>query len=246
MLFIDGKKQTISRSVAPEAFDKAVELIKEQKQEELRTMFCDVNTKIAEYAKGIFKIVGNNVYANGETEPAPKLVARKMFEMMQTGLSPEPLKLLNKKMHRNGKGVAAGMDIFSKMDNIPMTTKGNLVLRVGMKKSELNNLLKNYGTVVGAPLKSQGGNVQHDLPVVGYEFQEKNEFVFCLVDPSDIIAYFNGNIRVGRYKILHNFTYEEKSVVEIPLEDLYDLSFDIWEEKQIGTTEKGRIVNPVK
>jgi hypothetical protein len=243
MLFIDGKKQTISRKIAPEAFDKAVEYIKAGKQEELKNMFGDVNTKIADYAKGIFKIVGNNVYAQGESEPAPKLVARKMFEMMQSGMSPEPLKLLNKKMHRNGKGVAAGMDIFSKMDNIPMTTKGNLVLKVGMSRDELKHLLQTHGTVVGSPKNSQGANVQHDLPVVGFDYEEKGEYVYCLVDPSDIIAFFNGNIRVGRYKILQNYTYEDKSVVNVPLEDLFDLSFDIWEEKGQA---KGRLMNKVE
>lgn len=253
MLFIDGKKQTVSRKIAPEAFDEAVKYIKEENHDKLRSMFSNVNEKITEYAKGIFKIVGNNVYAKGEEHtPAPKLVARKLFEMMQLKENPQPLRLLNKKMHRNGNGVVAGMDIFSKMNDIPMTTKGNLVLKVGMDKEQLIDILQTHGTVVGSPLRSNqiyGGNIQHDLPVVGFEFEEKENYVYCLVDPSDIVAYFNGNIRVSRYRLLKKYKREVKPVVNVPFEELYDVSFDIWDERNSNKSnkaKKGKVVNEIQ
>jgi len=234
MVFIDGKRQTISRKIAPEAFDKAVELIKSKDTDRLREMFTDVTKKITEYAKGIFTIKGNNVYANGETEPAPKLVARKMFEMMQLEVNPQPLAFLNKKMQRNGKGVASGMEIFAKLDDIPMTTNGNLVLKVGMDNEQLKELLKTQGTVVGSPLNAgQTKSIQHDLPVCDLNEKELFDFVYCLVDPSDILAFYNGNIRVGRYKLLLDFQYVKSPVITIPLEELYDISFGLWSENQI-------------
>lgn len=246
MLFINGKKQTVSRKVAPEAFDKAVKLIKEKKHEEIVSMFSDVNKKVGDYAKGIFKIVGNKVFAKGENVPAPKLVARKLFEMMNENINPKPLKVLNKKMHRNGNGVAAGMDIFSKMNSIPMTEYGNLVLKVGFTKEQINHTLETKGVVVGSPLGTNPP-IQHDLPVVGYDFKEKDEYVYCLVDPSDIIAFFNGNIRVGRYKILLNYDIEDSSVINVPLEELYDLSFDMWDKQQKSSSfKKGELVNQIQ
>ena len=234
MLFIDGKRSTVSQKVAPEAFEKVVELIKNKDTKGIRNMFSGVNEKIKSYAKGIFTIKGNNVYATGSTEPAPKLVARKMFEMMQVEANPKPLDFLNKKMQRNGKGVAAGMEIFAKLDEIPMTTWGNLVLRVGVDEETINNTLRTQGVVVGNPLNAnnRGGGIQHDLPVCDFAEREIYNFVYCLVDPSDILAFYNGNIRVGRYKILIDFKYEKTPVIKVPLEELYDISFSLWCENQ--------------
>lgn len=237
MLFINGKKQTISRKIAPDSFDKAIKLVKEKKYEEIASMFSNVNERVKRYAKGIFKIEGNKVYAKGQEHiPAPKLVARKLFEMMNLNLNPTPLKYLNKKMYRNGKGIAAGMDIFSKINNIPMTENGNLVIKVGFTTEQLNHTLANKGTVVGSPLGIT--SIQHDLPVVGYDFEDKDEYVYCLVDPSDIIAYFNGNIRVGRYKILQKYEHKEKPVINVPLEELYDISFGLWDKQESKSNSK--------
>lgn len=231
ILFINGKRTTVSRKVAPEAFDKAVELIKAKDEQKLASMFSGVNEKITEYAKGIFEIKGNNVYALGEGTPAPKLVARKMFEMMNTNQSPKPLSYLNKKMQRNGKGVASGMEVFAKLDDIPMTTRGNLVLKVSITQEQLDNALQK-GCVVGTPrgANATGTQSNYDLPVQRYESDDELLTVHCLVDPSDIQAFYLDTIRVGRFKILKNFTYEKSPIIEVPLEELYDIAFDIWSE----------------
>jgi len=235
MLFINGKRTTLSRKVAPEAFDRAVKYIKEKDTEALANMFSNVNEKITEYAKGIFEIKDNNVYAIGEDTPTPKLVARTMFEMMSSNENPEPLLFLNKKMNRNQKGVASGMEVFAKLNNIPMTKKGNLVLKISIDKEKLNDAIKKHGIIIGGPRSSQGynGGVNYDLPVnnISELYDEEMVSIHCLVDPSDIVAFFENTIRVCRFKVLENFIIDEnKAIIEVPHEELYNIAFDIWEE----------------
>lgn len=235
ILFIDGKRQTIARKVAPEAFASAVKFIEEKDTDSIRKMFSNVTEKISKYAQDIFTIKGNDIFAKGSNIPAPKLVARKLFEMMQVDASPKPLLNLDNKMKRNNKGIASGMEVFAKLDGIPMTECGNLVLKVGMSNEDLDKVLQKYGTVVGSPLNSNdNSSVQHDLPICNFEEREIYDFVYCLVDPADIMAFieYNGEIRVGRYKILLDFKFENKPVINVPLEKLYDISYNIWNENQ--------------
>jgi hypothetical protein len=58
---------------------------------------------------------------------------------------------------------------------------------------------------------------------------------YALISPFDIVSFSNGNssqIAISRYKIYDKGDFETlKGIVEVPNENLFDISYNIFEEK---------------
>lgn len=237
IIFIDGKRQVISKGVSPETFEKVCSFMANNDTESIVNIFDNFEQKIKDYLKDYFRIEENQIYLSGksETHNYSKLIIRKASEFMTLKENPIPIQKMANKIRHVSNGVDLGVKIFSEMDNIVLTKNGNFIIKT---YTTLNN-----EKVIGNPINfNNAGNregYRNDYSIsiitkVKKEFLEENEevkIVDVLISPFDITSFGEGEIHVSRYKVVDNFNVAENGLIEIPNEELFDISYELYLEK---------------
>ena len=166
-----------------------------------------------------------------------KLLVRKATEMMSNEVDVKPLYELSKKIFFASKDVSTNANIlFNELSVVGITKNGNLLL-------PLSSSEKCNGQVVGMPLSVSNTNEKIERVVKGntlslllHKKDNKQKVTnYALISPFDIVSFSNGNsseIAISRYKIYDKGDFETlKGIVEVPNENLFDISYNIFEEK---------------
>ncbi len=239
MVFVNGKKQTVSREKSPEFFDIIHKHVIDNNTQELLNLFDNFENKIFDYIKKYFKIENGNVIDCFHNQPNKfsKLIIRKGVEIMSIGEDVEPLYKLSKKIFFSSLDVSEEhYNLFKKVKEIGLTKQGNLLLPITLSE-EVENLKK----VIGEPirvLKSESGVVERKthgntsfcLNLISKESIDEIK-LYALINPFDIISFTMKNqIYVSRFKVYKKEEIKNiKGVVEIKNEKLFEISYDIFE-----------------
>lgn len=236
IIFINGKRQVVSKGVSPETFDRVCEFMNNNDTESIISIFDDFEGKITQYLQGYFRIENGLVFLSGKDKvhSFSKLIVRKASEFMTLKESPLFIQKMANKIRHVSNGVELGVKIFSDMENIVLTKNGNFVIKTYI------DLRKNK--VIGSPIDfnnegvREGRRNDYSIPVITKlkkEFLEEREIETnnVLISPFDIISFGEGEIHVSRYKVINDFQIEKNGLVEMPKEDLYDISYQLYLEK---------------
>lgn len=222
MIFINGEKKTISQKISPEIFNVILEYIKNNQQEKIGEVFNNFDNKISNYLGNLFDIKNNSIFFKDTDKEVlySKLILRKALELLAMNESPEPLIKLSNKIKIKQKFEDKGTKIFQNIKNLIITKNGNLIFHT---KLDNNKQL----TFFGSPINFEERTLSYKLPVVfNYEVEEPNTYI--LINPFDITSFEYTSINVSRYKVLRNFDFENKVVVDIKNEEVFDIPYEIF------------------
>lgn len=240
MVFVNGKKQTISKDKSPEFFNIIHKHIIDNNTQEILNLFDDFENKLFDYIKKYFKVENGDVIDCFHNEPNKfsKLLIRKGIEIMSTGEDVEPLYKLSKKIFFSSIDVSEQYyNLFKEVKEIGLTKQGNLLLPITLSEEE--EVTKK---VIGEPIKvskSEKGDIRRDkynitslsLNLISKESIDEVKF-YALINPFDILSFTMKNqIYVSRFKVYKKEEINNiKGVVEIKNEKLFEISYDIFED----------------
>jgi len=240
MVFVNGKKQTISKEKSPEFFDIIHKYIIDNNTQEILNLFDNFEDKLFDYIKKYFKIENGNVIDCFHNKPNnfSKLLIRKGIELMSTGEDVKPLYKLSKKIFFSSIDVSEGYyNLFKEVKEIGLTKQGNLLLPITLKEEE--EISKK---VIGEPIRIsklengdiirvKNNNTSFSLSLISKQSIDEIKF-YALINPFDIISFTMKNqIYVSRFKVYKKEEIKNiKGIVEIKNEKLFEISYDIFED----------------
>jgi len=227
IVFAEGKRQTISKSVSPEIFNVVLGYVRNNQTDKISEVFNSFDDKLCKYLKDFFKIKNGLLYneENNKQLVYSKLIVRKAVEMMATKISPLPLKKLSEKIEFKENISENGIEVFKKVEKLTITEEGNLIFYTNLLSDKGKETMKDC--LFGSPIDVQNSNNQN-----GYSLTiSKENNTKVLVNPFDIISFTEHSINVSRFKVLDNKKIDD-CIVTIKNEKLFDLSFDIFRENK--------------
>lgn len=226
IVFIEGKRQTISKSVSPEIFDVVLNYIRNNQTDKISEVFNSFDDKICEYLKDFFKVKNGLLYNEEDNKKLvySKLIIRKAVEMMSLKISPLPLKRLSEKIEYKENISENGIEAFKKVEKLTITEEGNLIFYTNFLTDKGKKEMAN--TLYGSPIDINGNNQNGYSLTISRENDTK-----VLVSPFDIISFTDHSINVSRFKVLDNKKIDD-CIVVIKNEKLFDMSFDIFKENK--------------
>lgn len=239
MVFVNGKKQTISKEKSPEFFDIIHKHIIDNNTQEILNLFDNFEDKLFDYIKKYFKIENGNVidYFHNKPNNFSKLIIRKGVELMSTGEDVKPLYKLSKKIFFSSIDVSEDYyNLFKEVKEIGLTKQGNLLLPITLEEEEISK------KVIGEPIrisKLENGDIIRvksnitylSLNLISKQSIDEIKF-YALINPFDIISFtMKNHIYVSRFKVYKKEEINDiKGVVEIKNEKLFEISYDIFED----------------
>lgn len=222
MVFINGEKKTVSQKMSPEIFNVILECIKNNEQDRIGELFNNFDKKISKYLEDLFDIRGQSIFFKGTNDEVlySKLILRKAIELLTMNESPKPLIKLSNKIRTKQKFEDKGVKVFQNIKNFIITKGGNLIFHT--KYTPINNL-----TFYGNPINQNEYNNSVRIQVVfDYETEVPNTYV--LINPFDITSFEHSSINVSRFKILKNIDIQNKTIVDIKNEEVFDMPYEIF------------------
>jgi hypothetical protein len=222
MVFINGEKKTISQKISPEIFNVILDYIKNNQQERIGEVFNNFDSRISNYLGNSFDIKNNSIFFKGTDKEVlySKLILRKALELLAMNESPEPLIKLSNKIKTKQKFEDKGAKIFQNTKNLIITKNGNLIFH-----TKLSN--KSHLTSFGSPINIEGHSPSYKMQVVfNYEVEEPDTYI--LINPFDITSFEYTAINVSRFKVLKNVDIQNKTVVDIKNEEVFDIPYEIF------------------
>jgi hypothetical protein len=240
MVFVNGKKQTISKVKSPEFFDIIHKHIIDNNTQEILNIFDNFENKLFDYIKKYFKVENGDVIDCFHNEPNKfsKLIIRKGVEIMSTGEDVEPLYKLSKKIFFSSIDVSEQYyNLFKEVKEIGLTKQGNLLLPITLSEEEevtkkvIGEPIKVSKLEKGDIIRNAYGNTSLSLNLISKESIDEIKF-YALINPFDIISFTMKNqIYVSRFKVYKKEEINNiKGVVEIKNEKLFEISYDIFED----------------
>lgn len=240
MVFVNGKKQTISKVKSPEFFDIIHKHIIDNNTQEILNIFDNFENKLFDYIKKYFKVENGDVIDCFHNEPNKfsKLIIRKGVEIMSTGEDVEPLYKLSKKIFFSSIDVSEQYyNLFKEVKEIGLTKQGNLLLPITLSEEEevtkkvIGEPIKVSKLEKGDIIRNTYGNTSLSLNLISKESIDEIKF-YALINPFDIISFTMKNqIYVSRFKVYKKEEINNiKGVVEIKNEKLFEISYDIFED----------------
>lgn len=240
MVFVNGKKQTISKDKSPKFFNIIHKHIIDNNTQEILNLFDNFENKLFDYIKKYFKIENGNVIDCFHNEPNKfsKLLIRKGVEIMSTKEDVEPLYKLSKKIFFSSIDVSEEYyNVFKEIKEIGLTKQGNLLLPITLKEEEEGILKKVIGEPIrisklenGDIIRKKNDNNSLSLNLISKQSIDEIKF-YALINPFDIISFTMKNqIYVSRFKVYKKEEIKNiKRIVEIKNEKLFEISYDIFE-----------------
>ena len=242
IIFINGKRQVISKSVSPETFDIVCEYISKNEVEKISNIFNDFQNNLSEYLKEFFEIEEGSLKDNFHNKPHhfSKLLIRKGTELLSLKGDVKPLYKLSKKIFFASENMAEEThQLFNEITSIGLTKEGNLLLPItSFEEGSYENLRGDLG-VVGMPIKIRNNEENtirlKSASALSLNLHKKNHKQelkkFALINPFDIYSFTTEKIYISRYKIYDKSEIENiKGIVEIKNEKLFDISYNIFEK----------------
>lgn len=239
MLFVNGKKQMISKGVSPETFERVCELMNNNETEKITNLFDNFEDKVKEYLKDFFyftkdkEIKLKNVKENKVN--FSKLIVRKASEFMSLDESPLYIHKMAKKLNyeHNEEIALFGNKIFSKINKVMITKYGNMVIET------FSDLEEQKGEVYGSPVKIENKGQKNINTKLKYSIQicsnkdesENLKKYQVLINPFDIISFTEESINVVRYAVLKDEVKAKNGLVEVENEELFEIPYQIYLEK---------------
>ncbi len=239
IIFLNGQRQVVSKKMSPEMFEVVCGYIATNDTKKIVSIFDNFEDKLSKFVSKYFELEEGKMKDVFHKEPNhfSKLLIRKATEMMSKDVDVKPLYKLSKKIFFASKDVSTNANIlFNELSVVGITKNGNLLLPLG--SDEVYN-----GKVIGQPL-SVGTNEKvvvrkvraNTLSLMLHKKDNKKEVTnYALISPFDIVSFSSGNsseISISRYKVYKKGDFESlKGVVEVPNENLFDIAYNIFEEK---------------
>ncbi len=140
------------------------------------------------------------------------------------------------KVYNHGNEAVAILIGLSFENRLPLTTMGNVIITAYAPKDKLDERKLGNGTVIGSP--NCNGNHRNNISLqLGNENNEGLNLtdmikLECLINPTDVLSCTKEELHVSRFKIIGEYKEDtgEKSVREVELEYLYDLSNNLMKE----------------
>lgn len=236
IIFLNGERQVISKNMSPEIFDIVCGYIKNNDTQKIANIFDNFEDKLSKFVSKYFELEEGRMkdVFHKKTNHFSKLLVRKATEMMSNEADIEPLYKLSKKIFFASENVSKNANVvFNELSVVGITKNGNLLL-------PLSSSHKCNGNVEGTPLdvgNDFSRKVRHNsLSLVLHKKDNISEVTsYALISPFDIVSFSNSNsseMSIARYKIYDKGDFETlKGIVEIPKENLFDISYNIFEEK---------------
>jgi hypothetical protein len=229
MVFVNGQKQVVSRQVSPETFDLVCEYISNNQIEKIASIFDNVEQKISEFLKGYFDIENSTILHEGKKHIFSSLIIRKSTELLSLTDNAKPIyDLANKTIISSESISVKANDFFKNVSKIILTEKGNLIIPSPKIIEGNSNSL-----VIGKPIALNNKNktrraktIYSILASSENNIKEVNSYI--LINPFDIVSFSDFEVFVSRYKVLENFVDNQKGIVEIENEFLFDLSYNLY------------------
>ena len=251
IVFINGKRQVVSKKVSPETFELIEKYIEQKDIQKIANLFNDFEDKIADYLKGIVEIKGGKAYSIVEKNQPyifSRLLLRKAIELMALNESPDSIRLLGDKLNYiDSTDVSEKInDLFARIKIIEMTKLGNIILPV--YSSNKNNDFENTEKVQGKPIMvnehsnrvGRGNNyglkahINDFIPTEMINDEEvPMKIAKVIISPFDIVSCSSDTLFVTRYKVLdENVAIKEISngISTIENEELFEISYNIFKE----------------
>jgi hypothetical protein len=231
IVFINGKRETISKNVSPEVFDMVLNFIRNDEVNKIENIFTSLENNLDEYLKEFFVIKNGFLYkkSNEEKVVYSKLIIRKSVELMGMNIEPKPLLKLVNKLSYKTQISNKGIDLFKKLNKIILTEEGNLILH-----SNISGIsIKDKNKVIGYPIGVNENVITHDnSQLYSVSLNEIDTNTLILINPFDISSFTNSSINVSRFKIIDTkLEGELKPIMKIKNEKLFDISFDLFNKK---------------
>ena len=223
IVFINGKRETISKNVSPE--------VRNDEVNKIENIFTSLENNLDEYLKEFFVIKNGFLYkkSNEEKVVYSKLIIRKSVELMGMNIEPKPLLKLVNKLSYKTQISNKGIDLFKKLNKIILTEEGNLILH-----SNISGIsIKDKNKVIGYPIGVNENVITHDnSQLYSVSLNEIDTNTLILINPFDISSFTNSSINVSRFKIIDTkLEGELKPIMKIKNEKLFDISFDLFNKK---------------
>ena len=125
---------------------------------------------------------------------------------------------------RDWETISSGNNLFKKLNKVILTERGNLILH-----SSINGVNEVTNKVFGKPINIKekvGGADGYNVRI-----NEEETKSLILINPFDIISFNEFSINVSRFKMINkNLLQDENTLAKIENEELFDISFDIFQE----------------
>lgn len=227
IVFINGKRETISKKVSPEVFEMVLGFIRNNETEKIINIFSSLDDNVMNYLKEYFEVKNGLLYVDDKKVEYSKLIIRKAVELMGMNLNPKPLFNLYKKIKwvsNTSEKISSGNNLFKKLNKVILTERGNLILH-----SSINGVNEVTNKVFGKPINIKekvGGADGYNVRI-----NEEETKSLILINPFDIISFNEFSINVSRFKMINkNLLQDENTLAKIENEELFDISFDIFQE----------------
>lgn len=235
IVFSNGERQVVSKSMSPEIFETLSGYIQNNELDKISNIFNNFESKLETYLQDYFTLDEGKLkdIFHNEKHHFSNILIRKATEMMSLNASVEPLYNFSKKLFFASSGIEVKADtLFTKLSTMHITKEGNLLLPVTSR----NN--KSAGKVQGEPIGVNKSNENNELIRKNRQTPlslcvTKTEFThFALINPFDIVGFTNSDIIISRYKLYSKEEIgNEKGTINIPKEKLFDISYDIFEKE---------------
>jgi len=235
IIFVDGQRQVISKSMSPEIFDRVCGYIERGEVNKISDIFDNFEDKLSKYLQDHFELEEGKLKDNFHNSPNhfSKLLIRKGTELMSENAETKPLFLLSKKIMFTSDLNDNGL--FDSLSYIGLTKNGNLLLPLKNDEVEVSD------KVFGSPICITKDNETHlkrspkhnTISIELASNKPKDEFlIYALINPFDIVSFGKSNINVSRYKAYKKGDLNlENGITDIENERLFDISYNIYENK---------------
>ena len=240
IIFLNGQRQVISKSMSPEIFDTVVGYIEKNEVDKISDIFDNFEDKLSKYLQEYFELEEGKLKDNFHNAPNhfSKLLIRKGTQLMKDNLEAKPLFQLSKKiLFTSDLGEEKSNNFFNNLSFVGLTEKGNLLLPL------TSNYKNNEEGVIGNPVslkKNDDGKFVRikTNSTLSLTLQDKlktsQSYFYALISPFDIMGFKKNEIDVTRYKVYSKEEFDNmniKGVINIPNENLFDISYKIFENK---------------
>jgi hypothetical protein len=229
MVFVNGQKQTVSRQISPETFNLVCEYISSNQTEKIASIFDNVEQKVSEFLKGYFDVENSAILHEGKRHIFSSLIIRKSTELLSLTDNAKPIYDLANKTILSSENISIkANDFFKNVSKIILTEKGNLIIPSPTIIEEKTN-----SAVVGRPIilndknKIRRAKTTYSI-LASSEKNIKEVNSYILINPFDIVSFNDFEVFVSRYKVLENFVDNQKGIVKIENEFLFDLSYNLY------------------
>ena len=221
IVFINGKRETITKNVSPEVFDMVLGFIKNDEKNKILNLFSSLESSLDNYLEELFNVKNGFLYNKLEERIVySKIIIRKAVELMSMNIEPMPLLKLSKKLQFKNNICENGISLFKKLNKLIITEEGNLILH-----SNNSYQVTDINEVVGYPIDL---NYHNNAELYSIKINEKEANSLILINPFDISSFTSNSINVSRFKVIDKkIKGEVKPIMKIENEELFDISYNI-------------------